>query len=208
VLEVISTLMLNAVAVYCVGWLVRGPLQEPTGIYPQSAVLDPSTRLPLLWTGTRLHLGFVVAIALSGLLWWALTHTAAGFRVRAVGLNAAAAASAGRIDVARTAVGAFLLSGMLAGLAGAVEVQGVTYALYENLSPGYGYTAIAVALLARLDARAVVASALLFAALQAGGSAMQRDAGVPAVTVKVVEAVLIIGVVAAAAWQRRRVARA
>jgi general nucleoside transport system permease protein len=203
VLEVISTLMLNAVAVYIVGWLVRGPLQEPSGVYPQSDVVAPWARLPVLWSGTRLHLGFVLAVLLAGVTWWGLTRTAAGFRLRAVGLNAAAAASAGRIDVARTTLVAFVISGMLAGLAGAIEVQGVTYALYENLSPGYGYTAIAVALLARLDARAILGTAFLFAALQAGGSAMQRDAGVPAVTVKVVEAVLILGVVSVAAWQAR-----
>ncbi len=208
VLEVISTLLMNAVALYVVGWLVRGPLQEPTGIYPQSGVLSEATRLPLLWNGTRLHAGFLLALVCAGALWWFGARTAAGFRLRAVGLNAHAAASAGRIDVARTSQRAFLVSGVLAGLAGAVEVQGVTYGLYENLSPGYGYTAIAVALLGRLDARAVVAAAILFAALQAGGSAMQRDAGVPAVTVKVVEAVLILGVISATAWQRRQESRA
>jgi general nucleoside transport system permease protein len=204
VLEVISTLMCNAVAIHVVGWLVRGPLQEPSGVYPQSDVLAASTRLPLLWTGTRLHWGFVLALLLCGLAWWVLTRSAAGFRLRAVGLNAHAAAATGGIDVPRSTLLAFLVSGLLAGLAGAVEVQGVTYALYENLSPGYGYTAIAVALLARLDARAVVAAALLFAALQAGGSAMQRDADVPAVTVKVVEAALILSVITLAAWQTRR----
>ncbi len=204
VLEVISTLMCNAVAVYVVGWLVRGPLQEPTRIYPQSAVLDLASRLPLLWDGTRLHAGFVLALLLVAAAWWINAHTAAGFRLRAVGLNENAAASTGGIAVARTRLVAFVVSGALAGVAGAVEVQGVTYALYENLSPGYGYTAIAVALLARLDARAVIVAALLFAALQAGGSAMQRDAAVPAVTVKVVEAALILGVITVAAWQQRR----
>jgi ABC-type uncharacterized transport system permease subunit len=204
VLEVISTLMCNAIAIHVVGWLVRGPLQEPTGVYPQSDVLASAARLPLLWSGTRLHAGFVLALLLCVGAWYVMTHTAVGFRLRAVGINAHAAAATGGIDVPRTTLVAFLLSGLLAGLAGAVEVQGVTYALYENLSPGYGYTAIAVALLARLDARAVVAAALLFAALQAGGSAMQRDADVPAVTVKVVEAALILGVITLAAWQQRR----
>src|SRR5690606_199471 len=107
--------------------------------YPQSAVLDAAARLPLLWDGTRLHAGFIVAVVLAALMWWGLTRTATGFRLRAIGLNRDAAASAGRIDVARTTLGAFLVSGAIAGLAGAVEVQGVTYALYENLSPGYGY---------------------------------------------------------------------
>ena len=116
-----------------------------------------------------------------------------------------AAASAGLIDVARTTSRAFLLSGALAGLAGGVEVTGVTYALYENLSPGYGYTAIAVALLARLDPALVVASGVLFGALEAGAGAMQRDAGVPSVMVSVVEALIVLMLLAADRWRATRV---
>ncbi|HEU4631799.1 MAG TPA: ABC transporter permease [Gemmatimonadaceae bacterium] len=194
--EVISTLMLNFVALYGVGYLVRGPLQEPSHVYPQSLPLPESARLPVLLPHTRLHAGIVVALAAAAVLWYALQHTAAGFRVRASGANPDAARSAGGIAVARTTAGAFLASGVLAGLAGASEVQGVTYALYENLSPGYGYTAIAVALLAGLDPRLVVPSGILFGALEAGAGAMQRDAGVPAAVVTVVEAAVILAVLA------------
>lgn len=210
VLEVISTIMLNFVALYAVGWLVRGPLQEPSRIYPQSLPLPEAARLPMLVPGSRLHAGFLLAVLLAALVWAGLHYTAAGFRVRMSGANPFAAASAGRIDVARTTAGAFLVSGALAGLAGASEVAGVTYALYENLSPGYGYTAIAVALLARLDARLVVVSGILFGALEAGAAAMQRDAGVPAAVVEVVEAVLILLVLAVEAvrWQGREGVRA
>lgn len=208
VLEVISTIMLNFVALNVVGYLVRGPLQEPTHVYPQSATLPPGARLPLLVPGSRLHVGFALAVVAAAGLWWTLRATAAGFRVRAVGLNPAAAASAGLIDVPRVTTRAFLASGALAGLAGAVEVTGVTFALYENLSPGYGYTAIAVALLAGLDPLGVVGTGLLFGALEAGASAMQRDAGVPAATVGVVEALLILLVLAAGpAGARLRVRR-
>jgi simple sugar transport system permease protein len=192
VLEVISTIMLNFVAVYVVGYLVRGPLQEPLGIYPQTATLAAAAQLPKLVAGSRLHLGFALALLAAVALWWVLRRTAAGFRVRASGANPAAAASAGLVRVARTTMAAFLVSGALAGLAGAVEVTGVTYALYENISPGYGYTAIAVALLARLDPLAVIASGIVFGALEAGAGAMQRDAGVPAVMVSVVEALVIL----------------
>ena len=135
--------------------------------------------------------------------WWVLRATAAGFRVRAAGASPSAAASAGLVDVPRTSRNVFLASGALAGLAGAVEVTGVTYALYENLSPGYGYTAIAVALLARLDPLGVLASATLFGALDAGAAAMQRDAGVPASVVGVVQAVVILMVLAAERWWQR-----
>ncbi len=203
VLEVISTIMLNFVAKYLVGWLVRGPLQEPTRVNPQSTSLPAALHLPALIPDTQLHFGFVLLAALAVALWWWLRSTAAGFRLRAVGANPSAAASAGRINVARTTLAAFVLSGAIAGLAGSVEYTGVTYALYDNFSPGYGYTAIAVALLAGLHPLGVLATALLFGALEAGANAMQRDAGVPSVVVSVVEATLILLVVAAQRWQSR-----
>lgn len=203
VLEVISTIMLNFVALNLTGWLVRGPLQESQRVNPQSASLPASLQLPVLLEGTRLHAGVVMLPAVAVALWWWLFHTASGFRVRAVGANVRAAESAGEIRVARTLLLVFLLSGLLAGLGGAVEYLGITYALYENFSPGYGYTAIAVALLARLHPVGVLATALLFGALEAGANAMQRDAGVPSVVVSVVEAVLILLVVAVDRWRAR-----
>jgi general nucleoside transport system permease protein len=171
---------------------VRGPLQEPLGIYPQSAPVPETAQLPIVMTGSRLHLGFVIAVLCGVALWWAFRVTAAGFRVRVIGANPDAAHSAALIDVGRTAMRAFLLSGLFAGLAGAIEVTGVTYSLYENLSPGYGYTAIAVALVGSLHPGLTVLSGVLFGALEAGASAMQRDAGVPSVLATVVEAAIIL----------------
>jgi ABC-type uncharacterized transport system permease subunit len=203
VLEVISTIMLNFVALYAVSYLVRGPLQEPSHAYPQTLTIAAGVRLPQLPGAGRLHVGLVLALAVAAAAGWMLRHTAAGFRLLAVGESASAAASAGQIDVSRVTTRAFLTSGALAGLAGAVEVLGVTYALYENISPGYGYTAIAVALLAGLDPWRVVLSAVLFAALEAGAGAMQRDAAVPATLVSIVEALLILAVVGAQALRQR-----
>jgi simple sugar transport system permease protein len=205
VLEVISTIMLNFIALYAVSFLVRGPLQEPTHAYPQSSSIAAAARLARLPGAGRLHLGLVIALIIVIAVGWVLRHTASGFRMMAVGENSAAAASAGLIDVRRVTSLAFLASGALAGLAGGIEVLGVTYALYEDLSPGYGYTAIAVALLAGLDPWRVVITAFLFAALEAGAGAMQRDAGVPSTLVAVIEALLILGVVAAQALRVRRV---
>ena len=206
VLEIISTIMLNFIALHLVGYLIRGPLQEPTGIYPQSASLPLAIRLPTLVSGTRLHWGFVLAVASAVAIWAVFRYTAVGFRIRAVGASPTAARSAGSIDVIRTTLWVFVASGALAGLAGAVEVYGITYALYESLSPGYGYTAIAVALLARLDPLGVLLTGTLLGALQAGGAAMQRDAGVPSVIVSIVEAILILAMVTGAArsWVLRR----
>ena len=203
VLEVISTIMLNFLAAYLVSYLVRGPMQEPTHIYPQTVSIANAARLPRFGGQTRLHIGFVIAVLACLATWWAIRYTAGGFRLRAVGANPHAARTAGQIDVDRVSTRAFLASGALAGLAGAIEVCGVTYALYENISPGYGYTAIAVALLARLNAAAVIATGILFGALEAGAAAMQRDAGVPSVVVSVVEAGIILALVAAQRTQIR-----
>ena len=206
VLEVISTILLNFVALYMVGFLVRGPLQEPLHIYPQSATLSLAARLPRILPSSRLHAGFLIAVAAAIVAWWLFRYSAAGFRLRVVGANPDAARIAGEIDVARTTTRAFIVSGALAGLAGAIEVTGVTFALYENLSPGYGYTGIAVALLARLDPLGVVASGLLFGALEAGASGMQRDAGVPSVVVSMIEAIVLLGLIVA--WPLDRSERA
>ncbi len=203
VLEVISTLLLNFVAEALVSFVVQGPLQERQGIYPQSDPIALSARLPLV-PGTRLHAGLFLALGCAGVLWYLFARTRWGFMLRAVGAGARAAEVSGRIDSRRIMAQALLASGAIAGLAGGVEVTGVSYALYQNLSPGYGFTAIAVALLARLNPVGVVGAGLLFGALEAGAGAMQRDAGVPAVTVSVVEAVVLIVVVIASAGVRRR----
>jgi simple sugar transport system permease protein len=204
VLEVISTIMLNFVALYLVSYLVRGPIQEPTHVYPQTEPIVQAAQLPRFGSATRLHLGFAIAVIACLIAWWAIAYSAAGFRLRIVGANPRAAKSAGQIDVAGVTMRAFLLSGGLAGLAGAIEVSGVTYALYENISPGYGYTAIAVALLARLNPAAVILTGIVFGGLEAGASAMQRDAGVPSVIVSVAEALIILALVA---FERARVSR-
>jgi len=196
VLEVISTIMLNFIAIYLIAYLVRGPLQEPTHIYPQTSELPSYARLPLIIPGTRLHAGFAIAVLAGIAGWWVLRYTASGFRLRAAGMNPDAARMAGRINVERTTRNVFLVSGSLAGLAGALEVHGVTFALYENLSPGYGYTAIAVALLAGLNPLLVVVTGIFFGGLETIASALQRDAGIPATLVSVIEASIVLAVLA------------
>jgi ABC-type uncharacterized transport system permease subunit len=203
VLEVISTIMLNFIALHAVSYLVRGPLQEPTHVYPQSSTIGEAIHLPRIVGAGRLHSGLLLALGVSIVAGWVLRRTAAGFRLIAAGESPSAATSAGGIDVMATTTLTFLVSGALAGVAGGVEVLGVTFALYENISPGYGYTAIAVALLARLDPWRVVATALLFGGLEAGAGAMQRDAGVPSTLVMVIEAALILAIVAVGAVRRR-----
>ncbi len=203
VLEVISTLLLNFVADALVSWMVQGPLQETKRIYPQSDPIAASARLPQV-PGTRLHLGLLLAIGLALVLWLIYRRTLWGFQLRATGAGPLAAGIAGRIDTKKMIATALLLSGGIAGLAGGIEVSGVSYALFQSLSPGYGFTGIAVALLARLNPLGTIATGLLFAALEAGAGGLQREAGVPAVLVYLIEAVIIIVVLLSDAFARRR----
>jgi len=186
--EVISTILLNFVAIQALSWAVHGPLQEAAARYPQSDALPAAALLPAL---SRLHLGIAIACLLAVAAALVLFRTRFGLRLRAVGLSPVAARFAG-ISPERHWIAVLVIAGGLAGLAGAFEVTGVTGRLYERLSPGYGYTAIAVALLARLHPLAVVPSALFFGALEAGGGAMQREAAIPAVATDLVKGVVIL----------------
>ena len=200
--EVIATIMLNFVAARLVGWAVHGPLMETGARYPQSDPLPMAARLPML--GGGLHSGIVIAALLVPATWFVLHRTALGFRWRATGDNAYATRVAG-LAPAEALMTAMLASGGLAGLAGAIEVTGVTGRLFEQFSGGQGYTAIAVALLARLHPGGVAASALFFGALAAGSGAMQRTAGVSAVFVAIVQATVILALLAAdSPWLARR----
>ena len=187
--EVISTLMLNFVALRLVGWAVHGPLMEAGGRYPQSEAIPATAVLPRL--AGRVHWGVVLA-ALAALAAWALLfRTARGFRWRAIGDNPRAAAVAG-FRPHRELIAVMAVSGACAGVAGAVELLGVTGRLYEQFSAGQGYTAIAVALLGRLHPGGVVIAATFFGGLAAGAGAMQRTAGVSAVMTAVIQGLTIL----------------
>lgn len=186
--EVLATILLNFVAIQAVAWAVQGPLQEASQAYPQSDAFPAAARLPALG---RLHAGVPIAFAASLALAWLLFRTPLGFRLRAVGHAPLAARFAG-IPPERHGIAALAIAGALAGAAGAFEVAGVTGRLYQGLSPGFGYTAIAVALLARLHPLAVVPSAFFFGALEAGAGAMQREAGIPSVATEVVQGLVIL----------------
>ncbi len=204
VLEVISTIMLNFIATYGASYLVRGPLQEPTHVFPQTSSIVAEAHLPILVAGTRLHWGFVLGLLLAAATWWVMKYSAVGFRIRASGVNPFAARSAGLIQVERVTSMAFIVSGAIAGIAGAIEVSGVTFALYENISPGYGYTAIAVALLAGLNPLGVIGTGILFGALETAASTMQRNVGIPATTASMIEAAVILVVIGIAQVRSRR----
>lgn len=201
--EVITTIMLNFVAIQLVSYAVHGPLMEDAGQFPQSNPIQEGLRLTRWLPSTRIHTGVFLSLVLVVGVYILLFHTVFGFRVRAVGVNPTATRAAG-INVPAAMVGAMGVSGAIAGLAGAVELTGVTYRLYEDFGGGYGYTAIAVALLGRLSPSGVLLSALLFGALETGASAMQRTANVSAVLVYVIQALVLLFVVSAMAYERYR----
>ncbi|MFM7142006.1 MAG: ABC transporter permease [Alphaproteobacteria bacterium] len=211
--EVITTILLNFVALYLVSWAVNGPLQEASRTYPQSDALAATSELWQLAPSIddRLHAGVVLALLLAVAAGALISRTGLGLRLRAAGLNADAARMAG-FPVIRDLALAFALSGAIAGLGGAVELGGVTHRLFEKISPGYGYTAIAVALLGGLRVPGLVAAALFFAALGAGATAMERSVGVSAVLAVAVQgatllAVATLGTPAVARWIERRTGR-
>lgn len=193
--EVISTIMLNFVALGLIGYLVQGPLMEAAGRYPQTEAIAPALWMPRLMVGHRAHLGLLVALLLAAGMHILLYRGVAGYEMRAAGLNPSAARLAG-IDVDGRLLLALILSGALGGLAGGVEVSAVTHRLYEHFSPGWGFTAIAVGLLGRLSPAGVVVAALFFGALDAGSNAMQRAAGVSSVLVAIIQAIVILSLVA------------
>ena len=200
--EVITTLLLNYVAVFLVSALVSGPLMEPGAPYPQSRPLEPSAGLPVILPGTDAHVGILIGLACAVLMHVLFTRTSHGFRLRAVGVNPSAAAYAG-INVNRTLIAAMLVGGGLAGLAGAGEVVGLKHRLFEGFSPGYGYDAIVVAFLGGGQALGTVVMAFFFGALRSGANIMQRAVGVPVAIVFAVQGLAVLFLAASLVVQQR-----
>ncbi len=198
--EVITTMMFGYIARYLVSWLVTGPLKAP-GQIPQSVQIAKEASLPrltdllpMLGTG-RAHLGIVIGVGIAVFLWWVLKYTTLGFEARAVGFNPFASETGG-VSVAATTVKSLCISGSLAGLAGVVEVMGVHYRLFDQFSSGFGFTGIAVALLAKNNPIGVVAAAILFGAMSAGAGSMQLNADVPQKVIFIIQALIIFFVAA------------
>jgi ABC-type uncharacterized transport system permease subunit len=190
--EVITTIMLNYIAFAIGGYMVAvgGPMKEVGESLPASPKILETARLPRFLEGTRLTGGIFIALAVAVLVWIFLFRTRLGFKLRAVGLNPDAAEYAG-ISPQRFTVLAMVLSGALGGLAGAVEVLGVHYRFFENFSPGYGWDAIAVALLGLLHPAGVTAAAFLLGALRSGSVAMQAVAQISKDVVLVLTSLII-----------------
>src|SRR6202165_4890261 len=172
--EVITTIMLNYIAFLIATYLVTTPglMLDPHTRTPRTPYIDSNATLPIVLPGSRLHLGFLLALLAVPLVWFPLERTPPGFRLRAVGFNGGAARAAG-ISVARTTVLAMGISGALAATAGIVQMLGIQHDMTPAVASGYGFDAIAVALLARSNPWGILPAALLFGALHNGASFMQ-----------------------------------
>jgi len=209
--EVISTIMLNYIALDIIGALVTAPglLHGKTQAGPHSDPLPESIALPNLLppvhggVQAHIHLGIAIAIVAAPLTALYLYRTRAGYGIRVVGQNAEAARAA-RLPIDRLRMQAMLVSGGLCGLAGAIELLGVTGRLGRDFSGGWGYTAIPVALLGGLSPIGALFSALFFGALAAGCNNAQRTAGVPSFVAYVIQAATVLVIVAARAWRNRK----
>lgn len=198
--EIISTLMLNYIASLLVIYLTRGPLQEPGGVYPISAKFASVTLLPV-FPGTRIHLGVFLAFILVPIIYLLLWKTPLGFRLRAVGSRPSVAQYAG-IDVNKTIVSALVISGGLAGLAGIIEVLMIHTRLKGTISGGYGFSAVLVALLGRMNPFGVMIASIFFAALIIGAETMHVLSGLPPELADAIQAVIVLSVLAVHAWVR------
>ena len=199
---VLSTILLNFVAVWLVAWLVEHPLRDPATTAPQTALLADDLHLGLVLDGTRLHLGVVLAVLAVPLVWLVQRRSALGFELDAVGLNPDAAAANG-IPVARRQALAMAVSGALAAVAGGLQAAGVTWFM-SNASPSYGFAGVAVALLGRLHPLGITIAALFFAALDTAARVAERRHGIPHDVADVVKGVAVLVALVVAAWALRR----
>lgn len=200
--EIISTLMLNYIAILIIQYLARGPLQEPGGFLPQSAQFDPATVLPGLF-GTRVHVGFLIALAFIPIIYFLLWKTPLGFRLRAIGSRTSVARYAG-IKVERTILFALAFSGALAGLGGIVEASTQFTRIKPSMSASYGFTGVLVALLGRMNPWGVGVASFLFAALIIGSEAMHVVSGLPVALADAIQALIVLSVLAIDALVHRR----
>ena len=195
--EVINTIMMNYIALNTISFLLNGPMkdQSPSNVSARTPLIADSARMPVIFEGFRIHWGFVLALFTAFLIWWILNKTTLGFEIRTVGANPDAAKYAG-INVKRTIIITMALSGMLAGMAGALEVTGLNFRHELGFSIGYGFDAIAIALLGKSHPLGVVLAAILFAAMRNGATRMQFLTQLPVDLISVLQALILLFVAA------------
>lgn len=190
--EVITTFLMNYVAIYLVQWLLAFPFRSADSLFPESSKLPVLAQLPMLFPPTRLHLGILLALlVVLPIVYFVVAKTTFGYKLKAVGENPEAARYGG-ISVKKTIFLALIISGALAGIAGFFEVSGIQYRMRSSLSPGYGYTGIVVALLGANNPLGIALSSIFIAAIYNGSTTMSRMLGQPQGIVDFVQGILVI----------------
>ena len=206
--EILTTVMLNFVIDYMLSWLLSGPWQANDTPYSQTERMVESTFLPRFFDGSRLHLGFALALAMAAVVHFLVRRTTLGFELRAIGVNKQAASYKG-ISVGAATIAVMAVSGALAGLAGSGELLGLHHRInFEFGEQMIGFTGIIIALVARLHPAGVIVVAIAFAGLLNGSTQMQVGTGIPAALVTVIEGVALVLVLLAAVACRYRLRRA
>jgi ABC-type uncharacterized transport system permease subunit len=189
--EVIVTLMMNYIAIEFISYLVSGPWRDPAGVEPFSAIITTGAWLPILLPKTRLHMGLIIALVVALLIWWMFRHTVLGYQLTVSGSNIKAAEANG-INIRRMIMISMLISGGLCGLAGVVQLGGVSHRLIEGISPGFGYTAIIISILGEGDPLGVIFATLLFSILVVGSDSMRLAVGVPSAVSNIIQALVLL----------------
>jgi simple sugar transport system permease protein len=202
--DVVSSLLLNFVIFYAMMALLDGPWKDPLSGYPDSPDIRMDAEFPILLQATRLHLGILLGLVAAPLVWFLMARTTLGFAIRAVGENPVAARYGG-LNIAAVIVATAAISGALAGLAGVGEVAGIHFQVMAGLSPGYGYTGIVIAMLARLNPLGVVPAAIYLSIIITGAEAMSRATGVPVFAAEVIQGASLLTMLAALLFTTHRV---
>ena len=202
--EILTTIMMNYIAVRFISYLVNNPLKDQSGFIPlpQTRSIQPGAVLPEILSQTRAHAGILVAVAVVGIMYLVISRTVLGYEIQGVGKNREAAEYGG-ISFARSVMLSMVISGGLAGVAGAAEIAGIHHVLQEGFSPGYGDLAIVIALVGGLHPVGTAFVAFFFGALMAGAESMQRAVGIPTATVNVIVGILLIFVLAQRTLRQR-----
>jgi ABC-type uncharacterized transport system permease subunit len=203
---IISTIMLNYIVIYLLSFLTSGPWKDPATYYRQSPVIAETYQFPAIIEGTRLHIGFVLALLASILLFILLDKTPLGYEIRAAGYNPTALRFQGT-SVAKILIIVMIISGALAGLGGVGEMFGIHHRLRADISLGYGYTGIAIGMLANLQPLVVIIAAIFFGGLSNGASNLQIITGVPAAITDVIQALALLFLLAGNAMINYRLRR-
>jgi len=209
--EILSTIMMNSIALQFMYLLIRGPMMDPAGIaagtfLAQSARIPQQATLPRLIPQTLLHAGAILAVVLAVLVYFFLWRTTIGYRIRAVGLNPDASRYSG-INVPFYQAFSMTLAGGFAGLAGAIEVMGVQHRLLDGITGGYGFTGIVAALLGSLHPLGLIPASILFGGLLVGANEMQRTVQVPSSLITAILGLVVLFVSGSVIWSRRWAAR-